>query len=165
MRAFNRLASLVLGLLLVAGGVLLAAEAIMVLLNRPPVLVPLSSWYDWLRSVTLNGAVVLAVLGLVLLVAQLRPWRPVRVPVTVDDNWYVQRRGAEHGLVRAVDDVPGVTGAKAKVGKRWRCRVWATGDADSRADVDAAIDEELNRMSVPDGRRVRVKMARLRRVT
>lgn len=171
MRVFNRLASLVLGLAVAAGGLLLAVEAVSVWTGGEPALVPLPGWYAWLRSVEFADGVVLlaavaaAVLGLVLVVAQLRPWRPVRVPAEVDDNWYVQRRGVERGLVRAVEGVPGVTEVKARVGKRWRCRVRAVGDVDSQGDVDAAVDEELRRLSAQQRDRVAVRLIRRRRVT
>lgn len=168
---FNRLASLLLGLVVAAVGVLIGLEAVMVLRGDAPMLLPLSGWYRQLRELTFGDGVVLAVaiglavLGLVLLIVQLRPWRPVRVPVTVDEDWYVQRRGAERGVVQAVDGVYGVTQAKVRVGKRWRCRVWAAGDAGSRSEVTAVVTDELERMSAPDDHRIRVRMSRPRRVT
>ncbi|GAA4917769.1 hypothetical protein LX16_3844 [Stackebrandtia albiflava] len=171
MRTFNRLASMLLGLALAALGIVIGLEAVMVIAGADPVLIPGSRWYRSLTGTGFDSPVVLyagiaaIVVGLVVLFLELRPWRPVRMATSVDEDWYVQRRGLERGVAGAVDQVPGVTGARAKVSKRWRCQVTASGDPDSRDDVRSAVDDELTRLGAPEGRRVRVRLHRLRRVT
>lgn|GEM_PF-5049823 len=171
MRVFNRLASVVLGVVLAALGVLIAAEAIMLLRGSAPVLIPLSDWYQALRATTFADQIVMAVaiglivLGAIAVLAQLMPRRPVRLPLAVGQDWYAHRRSLEHGVASAVDRIHGVSNARASVTKHWRCRVTATGDRDSRPDVDEAITAELRRMSAPAERDVRVNLVRSRRVT
>lgn len=171
MRVFNRLASVVLGLAVAALGLLVAVEAVALLFNSGPVLIPLSDWYQALRSTTFADTMVLIVaiglivLGAVAVLLQVIPRRPVRVPLAVGQDWYAHRRSLEHGVATAVDRVHGVTGAKATVNKRWRCRVSAAGDGDARPEVDEAVTAELRRMSAPAERDVQVHLGRPRRVT
>ncbi|HEY1178947.1 MAG TPA: DUF6286 domain-containing protein [Phytomonospora sp.] len=169
MRAANRLVALLLALALIVGGLLVTAEGVMVAAGRPPLLVPLQSWYDTLTTVTFADRAVLAiaiavgVLGLLVLFAQLRPWRPERLPVDDAQGWYVRRRSAELGLVGAVDRLPGVSHARARLGKGWRLDMRATGSPEARGEVEEAVRAELARMSAPSGP-VRVRLTRPKRV-
>lgn len=187
----NRIASLLLGLALLAAGLLAAVEAVLVGLDRPALWIPRDDWYarltttGWRDSGVLFVAVVAGALGLLILLAQLRPWRPDRVAVGVGDadepagsppatgaaanpRWYVQRRSVEHRLAAAAERVPGVRDAHATVRgrtRRWRATVKATGDRSARPDVEQAVRAELERMAAPPAVRVGVSLARIRRVT
>lgn len=172
MPVVNRIASLLLGLALLAAGLLAVVEAALVALDRPAIWIPRDAWYTrltttgWRDNVVLIVAVAAGVVGLLILLTQLRPWPPDRVKVGVD-GWYVQRRSVEHRLAAAADQVPGVHDAKARVrgsAKRWRAAVKATGDRDARPDVEEAVRAELERMAAADTR-VGVSLARARRVT
>jgi hypothetical protein len=85
MRVVNRLAAIVLGLLLLAVGALVVAETVLYLLDRPPWLLPLESWRDRLASTTLANStfltvsIIALVVGLLVILAQARPLRPQRL--------------------------------------------------------------------------------------
>ena len=166
MRTFNRIASVLLAIVLFVVGVVVAVESLMIALDRPPVLVPRDDWYAALAGVRPEQPVVLVVslivlvVGLLLLFGQLRPWRPVRLPTR--HGWHVQRRAAQRSVAAAVDRVPSVTGAKARLRRRWRVRVLAAGDASDRAAVRSAVAGELARLAAPDGARIRVRLTRRR---
>jgi hypothetical protein len=87
MRVVNRIAALLLGLLLIAAGVLVVAETVLYLLDRPPWL-PLESWRDRLSSTQLSHSTVLTVsiialaVGLLIILAEVRPLRPQRLRTT-----------------------------------------------------------------------------------
>ncbi|MET1050151.1 MAG: hypothetical protein ABWZ55_11015, partial [Acidimicrobiales bacterium] len=52
MRAFNRVLSLLLGLALLVGGLLVAAEVAAALLDRDELVIPARRWADELRATT-----------------------------------------------------------------------------------------------------------------
>jgi hypothetical protein len=169
----NRIASLLLGLALLALGLLTVVEAVLVGLDRPALWIPRDDWYTrltstgWRDSAVLFVAVVLAGVGLLILLAQLRPWPPERVAVGVE-GWYVQRRSVEHRLAAAAERVPGIHDARARVRgrtRRWRAAVTATGDRAARPDVEQSLRAELERMAAPQTVRLGVSLARIRRVT
>ncbi|GAA4440468.1 DUF6286 domain-containing protein [Phytohabitans houttuyneae] len=179
----NRIASLLLGLALLAAGLLAVVEAALVGLDRPALWVPRDDWYarltttGWRDSSVLFVAVVAGALGLLILLAQLRPWRPDRIATyphadsadgAQDPSWYLQRRSVEHRLAAAAERVPGVRDAQAVVRgrpRRWRAAVKAAGDRETRPDVEQAVRAELERMSAPDTVRLGVSLTRIRRVT
>src|SRR5690606_5546761 len=103
-------------------GVVIAAEALMLLLGRPPIVVPRDAWYAALTGTSPRGgtvlivSVALLVVGLLLLIAQLRPWRPARM-ATSQPGWRLRRRATQRSLATAVDKVPGVHSARAKLGR------------------------------------------------
>ena len=170
----NRLASVLLGLALLAAGLLAAVEAVLVGLDRKALWIPRDDWYarltttGWRDNSVVFVAVVAGAIGLLILLFQLRPWPPERVAVGGVDGWYVQRRSAEHRLAAAASSVPGVHEARARVRGRtgkWRAAVKAAGDRDARPAVEQAVRAELERMAAPETVRVGVSLARIRRVT
>jgi hypothetical protein len=178
MRVFNRIATLLLGLVLMVGGLLIAVEAVLAALHRAPWLLPLRRWHDILAGTrladppTVAVAVALGSVGLVLLIAELWPWRPYRLPArpaTADDRtqWWVVRRPAERRLAEAVERVPGVNTARVRLRgrRRWKVDVRAEARDDSRADIEEAVDTELARLAAPTPARVRLWLRRPRRVT
>ena len=108
MRAFNRVLSLLLGLALLAGGLLVAAEVAAALLDRGELVIPARRWADELRATTFADARVVfgvvAAVGLVLFVAEARRWPTQRVPLADDQqrSWWLLRRSLEQHLGRAV---------------------------------------------------------------
>ncbi|GAA2108290.1 DUF6286 domain-containing protein [Actinomadura alba] len=177
MRAFNRIATLVLSLVLIAGGLFIAVQAVLAALRHAPWLLPLRRWHAALTStplgdrlaVILMGAV--GLLGLALLIAELRPWRPSRLPVhpaTADagSEWWVLRRPAERLLADAAARIPGVNSARVRLrGRhRWKVDVLAEARDEDRTEIAEAIDGELDRLAAPAPVRVRLRLRSPRRV-
>jgi hypothetical protein len=168
-RLVNRLATLLLALALLGGGLLLIAEVIAVATNRPALLVDRSGWYRTLSTVRLENAWVrtiiigLGVLGLLILLGELVRWKPDRLPTRLADGWHLQRRSVERQLAVAADAVPGVASARARVrrdGLGWRTRIRAVGAASARRDVENAIRRELERLGASADDHVGVEMVR-----
>ena len=158
MRVVNRLASLLLGFVLLGGGLLLAAEAVAVALGRPSLLIDRRGWYDTLTGTPLGHPVVRAVaiavtvLGLLILLTQLRRWAPDRLAVRLGDNWHLQRRSVERRLASAANELPGVRSATARVHGRaahWHPRVRAVADPALRPGGEQAVRDELDRLAAP----------------
>ncbi|MEV4659490.1 DUF6286 domain-containing protein [Micromonospora sp. NPDC049301] len=167
MRTANRVASLLLAAALLAGGVLLAVQALLVTLDRPTPLLARTGWYDTLtgtrwRDPSVRAAAGVAVLlGLAVLTAQLRRWTPVRLRVDEREGWYLHRRSVERRLADAASAVPGVRRARVRVRRRgaeWRPRVRATGDPAARAEVEFAVHQELRHLAAPDTGRIEVRL-------
>lgn len=167
MRILNRLTAILLAVALVAGGALLVAETVLVWLARPPLLVPRDAWYHALTQTSVGDSIVLVVsasmlaLGVIVLFLQLRPWRPVRLPANKPD-WFLRRRSAQHSLAAAVDRLPSVDQARARLGRGWRLRLRASGDAQDRDAVREAAVAELERLAAADTSRLRVRLTRRR---
>jgi hypothetical protein len=157
MRAVNRLASVLLALALLGGGLLLTAETARAALHRPPLLVPRQRWYTALTGARLDSGAVravagaVAVVGLLILLAQLRRWAPDRLAVALGDGWYVRRRGAERRLADAAAAVVGVRRARVRVrrGGTWRPRVRAAGDPATAPAVRDTVERELDALAAP----------------
>ncbi|MPZ27938.1 MAG: hypothetical protein GEV12_16380 [Micromonosporaceae bacterium] len=156
MRVINRLASLLLGLALLAGGLLAAVEAVLVWLDRAPLLIDRQGWYDTLTTTRFsdNGFLVVAIVvglaGLLLLVLQLRRWRPTRLSVPAAQGWHVQRRSAERLLAGVAGGASGVSTARVRLRERrgdWRPFVTAVGDPSARPQVEAAVRDEVARLA------------------
>jgi hypothetical protein len=178
MRAFNRIATLALTLVLIAGGLFIAVQAVLAALHRAPWLLPLRRWHDDLLGtrlgdrVTVTVAGALGLVGLVLLVAELRPWRPYRLPVRPDtadpsSEWWVLRSPAERRLSDAAVRLPGVNRARVRLhGRhRWKVNVRAEARDEDRAQIAQAIEGELDRLAAPAHVRVRLRLREPRRVT
>ncbi len=169
MRLVNRLATLLLALALLGGGLLLIAEVVAVAMNRPSLVVDRSGWYRTLTTVRLENAWVrtiiigLGVLGLLILFGQLVRWKPDRLPTRLADGWHLQRRSVERQLAMAADAVPGVASASARVrrdGLGWRTRIRAVGEVSAGTRVETAIRHELERLGVSPDDPLGVEMVR-----
>ncbi|MET8253171.1 Asp23/Gls24 family envelope stress response protein [Micromonospora sp. NPDC005197] len=168
----NRVASALLAVALLAGGVLLAAQALLVTLGRPTPLLIRPGWYGALTTTRWHdpgvraAAAAAALLGLLVLTAQLRRWTPVRLRVDPRDGWHLHRRCVERRLTDAADTVPGVRGTRVRVrrhGDRWRPRLRATGDPAARAEVEFAVRQELRQLASPRADHVDVRLLPRRR--
>ncbi|MFG1841406.1 DUF6286 domain-containing protein [Micromonospora sp. NPDC049175] len=171
MRSVNRVASLLLATVLLVGGALVAAQALLLALDRPVPLEP-TGWLDALSGARWRDPGVQAVaggavlLGLVILVAQLRPWTPVRLRTDQHDGWHLHRRSVERRLADAAGAVPGVRRARVRVRRRggqWRPRVRATGDPAARPEIEYAVHQELHRLTAPRSGPVDVRLQPRRR--
>lgn len=167
MRTLNRVAAMLLALAVIGVGALLAVEAALLWLDRPPVLLPREDWYRTLTRTTVADTVVLAVsitalaLGLVILFLQLRPWRPVRLPAK-ETGWYLRRRQTQRSLAAAVERLPAVASVRARLGRKWRLRLSAAADAQDRDAVREAAFGELGRLGAAEGSRLRLRLTRRR---
>lgn len=173
MRAFNRVLSLLLGLALLAGGLLVAAEVAAALLDRGELVIPTRRWADALRATTFADArvvfAVVAAVGLVLFVAEARRWPKQRVPLADDQqrSWWLLRRSLEQHLGRAVTTGTGATGARARVRpqrRRLRVRLDADVAPTARPAVEQHAAQVLEQLIGPDRSQIRVRIRRRERV-
>jgi hypothetical protein len=175
MRVANRIASVLLGLLLIAAGLMAAVEAVLALASRPPVL-PLRDWYQRLTSTTYADNAVrlvsigLIVLGLIVLLTQLRRWRPRELDLSPEEkheHFRIQRRSLEEQVSQAVNDLPGVHDAEAMARggeRRWRLRVRARARRDQLEQIRSTARRAMDMLSVPSGVPVAVDVREPRRV-
>src|SRR2546427_4617017 len=126
MRVANRVLALLFGLGVGATCLLGALEATAAFVDRGPVLVPYDRWIKWAQAfrwsspqvASLSAAV--AGVGLILLVMQLLPRRPLTLRTLLEGpnvEVEVDRRALEHSLARAASGVDGVHKAGVKAGK------------------------------------------------
>jgi hypothetical protein len=162
MRALNRAATTILGVILLVVGLVAIAELIVASTHRP--LWP--RWlFDWLnswRTTTIGDrrvfaiSIIVAAVGLLITLAQLRRWRPDRVP-TGDANrgvWWLSRRAVEKRARASTAAVVGVHHAQADVrggARTWRVRVSAEAPPERHEPLSQAVHDELRRLDLPSG--------------
>ncbi len=183
MRVVNRLAGIVLAVVLIAVGAFVIAQTVLFLAGRPPWLLPLESWRDNLSSTELADrrvlavAIVALVAGIAVLIAQARRLTPTRLR-TLDGadphsesraRWWLQRRSVERRTAAAAQAVWGVHDVKAHAHGRpadWELSV--TGDAAAGEEmvdaVESAVRREMAKLSVPAEVPVSVSLRHSRRV-
>jgi hypothetical protein len=170
MRTTNRILSALLGLCLIVAGLAVAIEMALIAAGRSPVVLPLDRWYQSLRSVSLDDgrflviAVAVGLIGLVLLVAELRPWPPTRVQANAAAGapLSISRRSVERRVETAATTA-GVSRARSEVrGKptRWRLKLRAVGWPDRRDAVTDAVRAELARLYAPSDVPINVSLRR-----
>lgn len=174
MRTANRLASALLGLVLILVGLLVVVEMARVALGRSALLLPLDEWYRSLTTIRFDDgrflatAIVVGLVGLALLVLELRPWAPDRLHTGAapDAPWWVARRSVERRTAAAVTEITGVSHARSHVrgdAGRWRLRLRAEGWPDQHEAVMGAVRSELGRLNAPPETTVKVSLRRPRR--
>jgi hypothetical protein len=154
MRHANRVLAALLSLALIAAGVLLIIEVIADRVSHRPAVVDWHPAYDWAKRTTWNtGSVrvacaVLILLGLALLIAELKPARasrlaadPAQAGAAGIDTAYT-RRGLAAAIRSAVTGVDGVRAASVKV-KRRKITVAATAAAQGKAAARSLRDPIL----------------------
>jgi hypothetical protein len=132
MRLINRLLAALLSLALIAAGVLVVIEVIADRVFGKSALThwrTLYNWADrtsWVQGSVRVGCIVIAALGVVLLLAELRRAKPKRLPIASDltDAAYT-RRGVAATIRSAVNDVDGINHTDVTV-KRRKVKVAAT---------------------------------------
>ncbi|MEV4120247.1 DUF6286 domain-containing protein [Micromonospora sp. NPDC049645] len=171
MRSANRVATLLLATALLVGGAVAAVQALLLTLHRRTPL-DTTGWFDTVSGTRWRDPTVRAVsagallLGLAILVAQLRRWTPVRLRTDERDGWYLHRRCVERRLADAANTVPGIRHARVRVRRRggqWRPRVRATGDPAARAEIEFAVHQELRHLAAPRPGQIDVRLLPRRR--
>ena len=163
MKTVNRLLTLVVSVALIASGVVLAVEVVGALFGSQPVLVDWRGAYQagrthsWSSNPVRILASVVGAVGLLLLLAQLKPRRISRLAVSSDDPYTdaaVTRAGVRGALRRAAENVDGISAAKVKLGRR-RATVVASTRADQprlrqdlTADVHTAVIDRLTSLEL-----------------
>jgi hypothetical protein len=157
MRTTNRILSTLLGLLLLIVGIAVVIEMAIIALGWQQA--PLASLYAWLREVRfadsrfLTAALITALVGLVLLILELRLRAPHRVQTSAAAGppLSIPRRSVEHRVDSAAAEA-GVARARSRVrGRpdRWRLRLSGVAEAEQRDAVMTAIQVELERLDAP----------------
>jgi hypothetical protein len=173
MRVGNRVASGLLGLVLIAIGLTIAVDVWRVASGAAPLVLPLDEWYRSLTTTTLSDstfvatAALVGLLGLVLLVLELRPWAPARVRAGAvpEAPWWVSRRSVERRTASAAGGVRGVERVHSEVrgpAERWRLTVRGVGLPERRDAVVQAVRAELDRLYAPGDLPVNVELRRPR---
>ena len=148
MRFVNRLFGAIVALALVVVGVLVLIEVVAASFNAGTVVVRWRVALRWARHITWDASVVqsicvvLAIVGLILVVLELKPRRRRRFPVDsqLTDAAFT-RRGVKSAVQSAVGEVDGVSNTAVTVGRR-RIRIRATASADSR-DIAESLDASV----------------------
>jgi Family of unknown function (DUF6286) len=151
MRLINRVLAALLALALIVIGALIVIEVVTHWFSNTPAIVHWHKAYAWAaRTPWKQGSVrvtciILAVLGLILLIAELRPAKvsrlaadPAQAGADGIDAAYT-RRGAAAAIHAAVSDVDGVRSASVTI-KRRRVRVQATTSARDNATAQTLKD-------------------------
>ncbi|HYO01814.1 MAG TPA: DUF6286 domain-containing protein [Mycobacterium sp.] len=125
MRLINRPLGALLGVAIAAAGVLVVVEVAADRLIGRPVVVQWHRIYDWAEHTNWTqgsvraGSVLIAILGIVLLLAELRRDAPRRYPVSGElTDAAFTRHGIEAAIRCAVTDVDGIADATVKVTRR-----------------------------------------------
>ena len=178
MRAFNRVLSLLVGAALLAGGLFILVEVVTGAITHRPWPVRVDRWADALRAHSFADAsakitfTVTALLGLVLLIAEARPWpkRSIALPGADGEgrrSWLLNRRSVERQTGRAIRSATTATAAKVRLRARratWRLRVAATASPEARPEIERQAQLAVARLGGPDHTPVRVRIAKTRRV-
>jgi hypothetical protein len=153
MAVFDRLAALLLGLFLLVLGVLVPAEIIhsAVLSRTGELLLPWQALtrfftgHDWSTSPVLAASIVTALVGLVLLVLELKRRRPGLLTLVTEDDTVTAgttRRSVQRALAARAQDVDGISGASATV-RRGRATVAATTGQRDPGDLQERLTGQL----------------------
>jgi hypothetical protein len=175
-RLFNRVLSLLLGLGLIVAGLLAIIEVVAFTFSQDPVLAPAEDWLGALRTTPFSerGPLLvfagLALAGLVLLVAEARPWPKRRAQLDRDElgSWWVLRRSVEQAIRRMLTRSTSAVAARAKLkpkARSWRLAVQAEAAEGSRPDIEQRARAMLLRLGAPDSSNVKVRVRRRRRVS
>lgn len=173
MKFVNRILAALLALALIAGGMLLVVEVIAERVGSSPVLARWDIAYSWGQQTTWDAGVirivciVMAIVGLVLLIAELKRPAVKRLKVAhAADNVDIAytRRGVASAVKGAATGVDGVRSASASVGRR-SVKVNATASATEGSaaksltqPVTSAVQKQVNDLKLDPSPRVQVTM-------
>jgi hypothetical protein len=161
-RVANRVLAAAFALALLLAALLVVAEVVAAVFATRPWLVPYDEWYREAQRTTWDSALArgvsagLAVVGLVLVVAQVAPRRPRDLPLAHRPGGApaeVGRRSVERSVDRAVMAVDGVAGVEVRAARRavrvraqssWR----VPGDQESK--VREAVAGRLGELGVAE---------------
>ena len=145
MRLLNRPLALILAAALAVAAIFVIIEVIAVAVHHGPLVMPWPTWYRWADRTRWNQLVIqvwsaiLIVIGLVILILELKRPRVSRLALWPGDNATdvaVTRRGLAGTLRAAATGVDGITTAAVTVRRR-RARVTAVAAARGRPAADA----------------------------
>ena len=172
MKLLNRVLSVLLGLALVVLGVVVPVEVVHAALNRSGhLLVPYGPVADFLREHAWSSAPVLAILaaaavvGLLLVLAQLKPRRPGLLAMDTDDDSVtvgIARRSLGRALGAAASDVDGVTEARGRL-RRSRATVVAVSPLRDVSGLEERVRDRVQgslddlRLVTPPALKVRLR--------
>lgn len=180
MALVNRLLSLLLGLVLIATGLAVLAWIVATVVGRRQLPGTLPRNYDqvvvivqqagalYLRQpAVLAGSVLALLLGVVLLVLELKPPPPRQLTLLREEhwNWVVDRRSCEYLLRSVIEDRTPIQRSTVRLRRSWRLIVEAEGDDDIRPELESHISGALERLGAPADGRVTYRMRRTRGVT
>jgi hypothetical protein len=162
MRALNRTAATVLGLLLLIIGLVAIAELVVAANHRTLWPRWLADWLNSWRTTTIGDnrvlaiSIIVAAVGLLITLSQVRRWRPDRIPTGDADRgvWWLSRRAVEKRARASTQAVVGVHHAHADVlggARTWRVRVRAEAPPERHEPVAQAVRDELRRLDLPAG--------------
>ena len=178
MRLVNRPLALILAAALAVAAIIVIIEVIAVAVNHGPVLLHWTTWYRWASRTRWDQLVIrvwsaiLIVIGVVILVLELKPRRVTRLPLRSghDATDAAVTRGGLAGTLRAAaTGVDGVSAAAAVVRRR-RARVTATAAARGRPATEAlrqpvtqALQGRLDGLDLRNPPRLKVRVYSRRR--
>jgi len=158
MRGLNRVLTLLVSVAVIAAAVVLAVEVVVAVFGSHPLMLDWRAAYRAGRTDAWDSTVVrviagaVALVGLLLLVVELKPRRVRRLKVNSADantDAAVTRAGVRSALRRAALDVDGISSAKVKLGRR-TAKVSASSRAgqaglaqDLNTEVGAAVTDRL----------------------
>jgi hypothetical protein len=159
MRALNRLLSLLLGLALAVAGVIVVIEVILAAAGESFVALPANRWLGWLKATSWSTASVMAILapmtlvGLMLLLAELRPWRSrqIRAPVGGRGEWWLLRGSTEAYLRRDLQSKTVANRVRPKLSTRggpWRVQLKVDASEAAGPEIEHRTREALQELGV-----------------
>ncbi|CAN5332967.1 MAG: hypothetical protein H0V93_02545 [Euzebyales bacterium] len=171
----NRLVGAVVGLTLAAAGIVVVVEAVRFLTGGAPVLIPVEDWAAglerarWADTTTVLVLVVVGLVGLLFVIAELAPRRPVALGLAGSDGDHaasVDRQGLESRIRRAVETDADVARCRVRVGRRRaEARVVTPWDVDGgqvRERATQAMTAALETIGLDRDLRTRVRVDRER---
>lgn len=171
MRTANRVLAVATALVLVGGGLLVAAEIAWAALGHGPWLIPYNDWYAnaradrWDASGPRSLFLILFLTGVVVVAMQLLRPRPRSVTIPARrGSAGVSRRTLEEAVARRVGAQGGILSAKAAINRR-RVRIVAVArgaEGDLRSQVEQAARASLHHAGVDENLAVAVKVERVR---
>jgi hypothetical protein len=174
MRVFNRLFLLVLGVGLAAGGVLVVVEASWAWAGSWLAWAP-GQWLStfkatpWSATIVVAISIAVAVVGLVLVLAELRPQRKRHASFATDSgDWLLLRRSTEAHLQRRLAAQVPADGVKVRLMPRtlrWRLKVRAQAASATKPALRSAARDELGRLHAPGSSTVEVTTSGAKRVS
>jgi divalent metal cation (Fe/Co/Zn/Cd) transporter len=176
MTAANRIGAVLLGLVLLALGVLTVIETFAVTFWNSSWPFPVRHWRGvlnstpWSNGWVLTTAIIVFGVGLLLLILELWRVHPARVDTawnTGDQTWELSRGSVERQATAAAQTVSGVEDASASASgsaHHWRLAVTATAahDAVDAGQIQDAVKAQLRYAGAPEDVPVRVRVRRAR---
>lgn len=163
MRVLNRPLAFLLAAALLVASVILVVEVVAVAVGGKPIIVAWDSWYRWAERTTWKAGVVrfwsivLIVVGLLLLLIELKPRRDNRIRIAADHeatDAAITRRGLRGAVTSAATSVDGIENARVKASKRRvtvLARTTAQGAPVARsleAPVRTAVQQKLDSLQL-----------------